>query len=162
MYHDYIDESLTMTFKPLSEHEALTEGLLAEGEGAFEVTKAFIAMSKSGSGLPVLYITLKAWDCNGKEGFIRLYLTDVAGFRKHLRNFLLSIDCTDLYDSGTLNNETCRKRIVGKMANLKIGIKIDKSGTYAPQNIASAFFKKANDLTMGMPAAAEFNDTVPF
>ncbi len=108
-----------MRFKALT-NEQLNEkrGMLAEGDGDFEVGAAEETTSKRGNHM--LKLSLRVWDKNGKEGFIFDYITD--DFEWKIKHLLESIGEGHKYQT----EEVVPSDLIGKRGKCKIAIQKDK------------------------------------
>ncbi len=123
-----------MKFAPKSEKEIAESGLIPDKTVVpFEVTAADQMFSKSGNEMIVA--DLRLFTDDGKTRTIRVYLLEA--MPALLFHFCTYSGLATQYGAGTLTADDC----VGKTGYALIGIKIDKSGQYGPQNVVKDFVR---------------------
>ena len=123
-----------MNFKPQTPEEIATAGLIpAKTIVPFEVVSAEDAVSKKGNDMIVAELRLFTED--GKTRSITTYLMEA--MPAQLFHFCTYCGLATQYGAGTLKASDC----VGKTGYAEIGIKIDKTGQYAPQNQVKDFVR---------------------
>ncbi len=150
-----------MQFKPKTEKEIAESGLIpAKTIVPFEVTAAEDSKSKAGNDMIVA--DLRLFTDDGKTRSIRVYLLEA--MPALLFHFCTYSGLATEYGNGTLKASDC----IGKTGYAEMGIKIDKSGQYDPQNIVKDFVRPEKLKPGAMapkpaPAAGEnLDEDVPF
>ena len=142
-----------MKFQPKTEQEV--GRLFEKGEYPFIVSKAVERQSKNGKPMIELDLWLEHTSIAGKIGFAKCYLlTDEPNFEFLIRHFCYSVGCGDLYESGNIEPH----QLEGKRGFAKIGIEIDKTGTYPDKNKVIDFIEN-NLCSNNCP---DLNDDIPF
>jgi hypothetical protein len=116
-----------MRFTPLTKEQlAAQRGVLKPGPAEFMVTEAKEDTSKS-SGNPMIKLTVKVWDDDGREGTVFDYLLESVQWK--LAAFFESIGRPELYESGELDPVV----LVGLTGRCKLQTQKDSTGKYADQ-----------------------------
>jgi hypothetical protein len=137
-----------MKFKPQTPEEIATAGLIpAKTILPFEVISAEDSQSKKGNDMLVAELRLFTED--GKTRQMTVYLLEA--MPALLFHFCTYSGLATEYGSGTLKAADC----VGKTGYAEIGIKIDKTGQYAPQNVIKDFVRPEALKPGAMPKAGE-------
>lgn len=147
------------SFPVKTEDEVMREGLLPKGDYQFCVKSCKTRNSKAGN--PMLEVILIVYDAEGHEHFVYDYLSsDFMPFK--LRHFFVNLGMEDAYNKGAIDPESC----VGKSGIVKLFVKEDKSGQYAPKNAVQDYLKPEtaqsvfNVTSKGIDQ--EMNDDIPF
>lgn len=146
-----------MNFTPLSEAELNAQrGILTPGHADFEVIEAIDTVSKS-SGNPMIKLTLKAWDAEGRQGVVFDYLVSNAQWK--IKNFFESIGRPETYDSGNIDATL----LVGATGKAEIEIQKDTTGKYGDQPKIKDYVNKTGSMKASVKDAAEiFGEDIPF
>lgn len=146
-----------MKFTPKTDEQIKEESefaLLPEGYYDFIVVKAEDGFSKS-SGNPMITLTLKVWDKDGKEHTVWDYLLESMSVK--LKSFCDATGISDRYLAGEVNQYDCE----GKSG--KVWLKVDpaKNG-YAAKNTVKSYLADVDKIKKTAEASGEFDDKIPF
>jgi hypothetical protein len=147
-----------MRFTPRSEVEV--SKLFQKGVYKFKVESAEEGNSKSGN--PRLHLKLKFMhgEIVGKTNLVDCYLlTDNPNFEFLLRHFCLGVGLEDAYNKGELEPKMC----VGKQGWARLGVEVDKEGTYPDKNRVLDFIFDDKDKKCVSQTENEItDDEIPF
>lgn len=142
-----------LTFKPKTDDEIQREMLIPEGEYNFEVSKAIEKISKAGN--PMIELTIKIWDHEGKEKTIYDYLmTGKPAYLYKIKHFCYSIGKGDLYENGKISDV----ELMGGSGKLILVIR-DSKDNYPPRNAVKDYIVNENKTNENED---KFDDDLPF
>lgn len=127
-----------MRFTPKSDDELVKGTLLEIGDYDFEILDASEEISKK-TGAEMLKLKLAIYQNGESVKTIFDYIMDSIAFK--LKHFSQAVGIIDKYNNGDINAFDC----IGRVGKCKIGIKIDKTGQYGPQNIILDYIPKVED-----------------
>ncbi len=147
-----------MRLQPKTEKQIAMEGLLPLGVYDAEVIEAEDTTSKAGNDM--IRVKLKVYRADGSGStFINDYLLEAMPGK--LRHAAEVMDLLADYEAGRLASDD----MVGKPVRVKVGVKIDKTDTYPPQNSVLDYVRgdgAAAPVRAPARLAASLDDEIPF
>lgn len=149
-----------MQFKPRTEKEIQEENLRPAGVYSFEIVDAKDETSKKGNDM--IKLSVRLYNTEGDDcGVISDYLLESLAYK--LRHAAVACGLEEKYVGGNITADD----FIGKMGDLKLSIRKDKTGQYPDQNSIQDYVVKkdgevADGPPPGHPAAASLDDSIPF
>jgi len=134
-----------MQFKPKTEKEIATDGLLEKGEYDAEVMSAIEGVSKKGN--PMMTVKMRVFRPNGGEAHIFDYLLETVAYK--LRHFAFAIGLGSQYEAGALDAEDCVRR----SCVVVVGID-DKNKDFPPKNVIKDYVVEEEEKASSEQAPA--------
>jgi antitoxin component YwqK of YwqJK toxin-antitoxin module len=159
---------MTLHFQPLTEQQMLEIRLVPEGTYNFEVAHAI--STKSGKGNPMIKVSLKIWDNNGKERIVYDYLmTQSLSQEYKLGRFCLATGIHDKYNMGSIDDTDCINKRGKAHITIKKGDMKDDGTPYPDSNSVRDYYpnvptEKVAELHSIIAKASEpeMSDDIPF
>lgn len=96
------------------ERKEREEKLLAEGPANWEVITSTSKHSQAGN--PMIHVKFKAWDCNGKQGYVDDFFVEGTSsfFLKKVKSFCQSGGIEHVYNAGKISAHDIPPGLTGK------------------------------------------------
>ena|SRR3990167_1638550 len=140
---------------PMSEEDALKANLLEKGNYPFVVNQAIMKKDKNGNDM--LEVRVGVSDMKGRSFKVYDYLTNDASFAFKLRHFFYAVGLGEQYEKGMINPAL----LPGKTGRAKVGIRVDKTGSYPPKNIIGDYIYTDTKLPIASEPLIDTQD-IPF
>lgn len=145
-----------MQFKPKTEEEV--RRIFDKGDYRFDVSDATERNDKEGRPMLAVKINIHHSVINGKTNIVDVYFTSNPNFEFLFRHFMCSIGLEDVYEKG----EVKPFQLIGKKGVARIGVKVDKTGTYPDKNSVLDFLISDKSSTESSNSNKELNEEIPW
>lgn len=150
-----------MKITPKTDEELKASNLLPAGKYPFEISGAIDAVSKT-SGLPMIKLTVRAFDDENKIHLMTDYLTSSEAAAFKVKNVCKACGLLEQYESGDVQPDM----FIGKTGYLNLIVEEHKD--YGPQNkiknyiVSEEPFKVNKEANKGKVAEILEEDSIPF
>lgn len=159
---------MTFSYPILTEEEAQNERftLIDDGIYDFEVASATAKMSKPKPGKesnPMIELSLRVWDKNGKERLIFDYLVGSKNMAWKTRHFCEAVGLSKEYEAGSFNETICERRCGKVSVGFRAPQPKEGGGVYPAKNVVEDYIS-TEESKKNKPSNNDFEDDkdIPF